>query len=139
MTFFDWSVGTEVTGPDGVSRVSASGQSIQILRVAVSAGNPRPEHHHVNEQAVFVLEGALELTVDGHVHTLGPGEGCIVPSDAPALGAGRRRRGRPAGDLQPPTRGSGLTRHAGLPSWRALTSPGSEARRTPRSTRRDSG
>ena len=84
MTVFDWSEGSKISAPEGFSRWSAKGQDIQVLRLAASPGvGSRPEHHHVNEQCVVVLEGGLDLTVDGHVHTLGPGQGCIVPSNVP--------------------------------------------------------
>ena len=83
MTVFDWSEGSKLSAPSGFSRWSAKGKDIQVLRVAASPGlGNRPAHHHVNEQCVVVLEGGIELTVDGQVHNLGPGQGCIVPSNA---------------------------------------------------------
>lgn len=43
---------------------------------------PLPEHSHVHEQVVNMLEGEFELVVDGVPHHLKPGDVFIVPSNA---------------------------------------------------------
>lgn len=48
----------------------------------IKAGGIVPEHHHIHEQVVNMLEGQLELTVDGQKHTLSPGNVLIIPSNA---------------------------------------------------------
>ena len=45
-------------------------------------GTPVPLHSHENEQIVNVLEGELELTIDGVTEVLGPGCVAVVPSGA---------------------------------------------------------
>ena len=40
------------------------------------------EHHHPQEELYEVLEGELELTVDGVTHVARPGVTAIVPSNA---------------------------------------------------------
>jgi quercetin dioxygenase-like cupin family protein len=40
----------------------------------IAAGSaPHPPHHHVHEEMVVVLEGAVEFTVNGQTTKLGPG------------------------------------------------------------------
>src|SRR5258708_17685856 len=41
------------------------------------------EHHHPQEELYEVLEGELELTVDGVTHAARPGVAAIVPSNPP--------------------------------------------------------
>jgi quercetin dioxygenase-like cupin family protein len=51
------------------------------------------EHQHPQEEIYQVLEGELEITIDGSVHALRPGVAAIVPGNAPhsvrALSDGR--------------------------------------------------
>ncbi len=46
----------------------------------VVAGAIVPEHSHVNEQIMQVLEGSFELTVDGKTKTYLPGDLAVIPS-----------------------------------------------------------
>lgn len=48
----------------------------------IDEGGLVPEHHHLHEQVVNMLEGKLELTVDGQRHLLGPGDVLIIPPHA---------------------------------------------------------
>lgn len=48
----------------------------------IDRGSLVPEHAHRHEQVVNMLEGQLELTVDGHKHLLGPGHVLVIPSHA---------------------------------------------------------
>lgn len=56
--------------------------------VEVSAGAAFPEHHHPHEQIVTVLEGELELVVEGVAHRLKPGMVFVIPPDAKHSGRG---------------------------------------------------
>ncbi|NER84458.1 MAG: cupin domain-containing protein [Leptolyngbya sp. SIO1D8] len=40
-----------------------------------------PEHSHPHEQVVNILEGKLQLTVDGDVHNLVAGDMLVIPPD----------------------------------------------------------
>lgn len=42
-----------------------------------------PEHKHVHEQVATVIEGELELVVDGRPHRLTPGTVFVIPSGVP--------------------------------------------------------
>jgi quercetin dioxygenase-like cupin family protein len=50
--------------------------------VDIDAGATFPEHHHPHEQTVNVLEGTLELTVNGETHVLTPGSVFVIPPNA---------------------------------------------------------
>lgn len=42
-----------------------------------------PEHHHVHEQIMHVLEGTFEFTVGGKTAIHHPGDVVIIPSNVP--------------------------------------------------------
>jgi len=46
------------------------------------AGSTIHEHHHEQEEVWHVLEGELEVTIDGAAHVAGPGMVAIVPAEA---------------------------------------------------------
>lgn len=48
----------------------------------IAAGGLVPQHHHIHEQVVNMLEGELELTVDGQKHILTSGQVLIIPTNA---------------------------------------------------------
>ena len=56
--------------------------------VEVDAGATFPEHEHPHEQIVSVIEGELELVVDGQAHRLVPGVVFVVPPHARHSGRG---------------------------------------------------
>ena len=48
----------------------------------IEAGAVLPEHSHLHEQVVNVLEGEFELMIVGETRVLGPGSVAIIPSQA---------------------------------------------------------
>ncbi|WP_422348897.1 cupin domain-containing protein [Flagellimonas sp.] len=42
-----------------------------------------PEHHHVHEQIMHVLEGEFEFTLDGRTQTYLAGDVVVIPSNTP--------------------------------------------------------
>ena len=56
--------------------------------VEVDAGATFPEHQHPHEQIVTVLEGELELVVEGKGHRLTPGTVFVSPPNARHSGGG---------------------------------------------------
>jgi quercetin dioxygenase-like cupin family protein len=50
--------------------------------VDVDPGATFPEHHHPHEQIVSVLDGVLDLVVDGVAHALKPGMVFVIPPHA---------------------------------------------------------
>ncbi len=45
-----------------------------------------PEHHHMNEQIMHVLEGTFEFTVAGKTTIHHPGDVIVIPSKVPHSG-----------------------------------------------------
>ena len=56
--------------------------------VDVDAGATFPEHQHPHEQIVSVIDGELELVVNGEVHRLVPGVVFVIPPNVPHSGRG---------------------------------------------------
>lgn len=52
----------------------------------ITAGSPLPEHTHPHEQVVNVIEGTLELTVEGETHVLRSGSVVVLPPHIPHSG-----------------------------------------------------
>lgn len=50
-----------------------------------------PEHSHAHEQVSSVIEGMLELWVDGEKRVLGPGHVAVIAPNAPHSGIARSR------------------------------------------------
>lgn len=60
--------------------------NMTIAYVDVEEGADLPEHAHVHEQVLNVLEGRFELIVNGQPHLLEPGDVFAIPSNAPHSG-----------------------------------------------------
>ena len=61
---------------------SITGQQAQLSFISLDPGEVT-NHHHPHEQIGYVLSGQVELTIDGHVKTLGPGDAYYIPQNAP--------------------------------------------------------
>jgi quercetin dioxygenase-like cupin family protein len=57
-------------------------EAMSFGRYTIAAGASIHEHHHPNEEVWIVVEGTLEVTVDGVTRTAGPGGVALVPPDA---------------------------------------------------------
>jgi quercetin dioxygenase-like cupin family protein len=76
----DWNLPGYVNTPDA-TLWSATGQGVQLVRSRLRGGVSFPEHSHPQEQLTLVLAGCFEVTIDGDVHTLLPGQVlCILPN-----------------------------------------------------------
>ena len=49
----------------------------------IAAGADLPTHHHHHEQVINMLEGVLDLSIDGVTHRLTAGDILIIPSNRP--------------------------------------------------------
>ncbi|WP_222984919.1 cupin domain-containing protein [Flagellimonas meishanensis] len=45
-----------------------------------------PEHHHVHEQIMHVVQGRFEFTLDGKTAVYEPGDVVLIPSNIPHSG-----------------------------------------------------
>ncbi len=52
----------------------------------VEQGAEVPEHHHVHEQIMHVVEGDFEFTIAGETAIYHPGDVVIIPSNTPHSG-----------------------------------------------------
>jgi quercetin dioxygenase-like cupin family protein len=79
MAFINWGeVPAQTIGP-GVRIRTPYGDRIMLSLVEIDDGAVVPPHAHPHEQAGIVLEGVLELTIDGNARTLAAGEAYIMP------------------------------------------------------------
>jgi len=61
-------------------------ESMTVAYWDITAGSPLPEHTHPHEQVVNVIEGTLELTVEGETHVLRSGSVVVLPPHVPHSG-----------------------------------------------------
>ncbi|MEE9553164.1 MAG: cupin domain-containing protein [candidate division Zixibacteria bacterium] len=64
---------------EGILMRAVTADSMTVAHVKITAGSLLPEHSHPNEQVVNVMEGELELVVDGHAHSLTRGRVMVLP------------------------------------------------------------
>lgn len=65
--------------------------NMTIAYVDVEQGADLPEHAHMHEQVLNLLEGRFELIVNGQPHLLEPGDVFAIPSNAPHSGKAHTR------------------------------------------------
>ena len=68
---------------EGVTARIVNGENMTIMHARLEKGATVPEHSHLHEQVVNVIEGEIELTVEGEPHLLSPGEVLVLPSHIP--------------------------------------------------------
>jgi quercetin dioxygenase-like cupin family protein len=56
---------------------------VQLIRSELRAGAAFAAHSHVNEQVTLVLEGCLEITMNGTAHRVESGMILRIPSNVP--------------------------------------------------------
>ena len=66
---------------DGITGHYAHGQNISFGLVEIEAGAIMPIHRHVHEQITYILEGQLDMNIDGVPHTLTAGSFYVIPSN----------------------------------------------------------
>ncbi len=71
---------------EGVMARAVTAGTITVLHVKLVAGALIPEHSHHHEQVVNVMEGELELIVDGETYSLVPGKVMVLPPNIPHSG-----------------------------------------------------
>ena len=77
------SVNRVMGGPDysPVFGGCVEGERMIVALMRYPAGQPSEPHSHPNEQWIYVLEGVMELIVDGERHTAQPGEVIYIPAN----------------------------------------------------------
>ncbi|HXB09775.1 MAG TPA: cupin domain-containing protein [Puia sp.] len=59
------------------------GDSSSLVFWDIKKGHTSPEHHHVNEQITYIVEGQLEMVIGGEKYLLTPGCVHVIPSHVP--------------------------------------------------------
>ena len=67
------------SGFPGIQMQALTGARVMVNRVAIAPGNVVPEHRHPHEQAGYVLDGLLRLSVEGETWDLLPGDAYVLP------------------------------------------------------------
>lgn len=83
MGYFELNNLPEVQLAPGIMARVVPGAGLTVTHVTLEAGAILPVHSHVNEQVVNVVEGHLELTVDGKLFNLVPGTSLVLPPNVP--------------------------------------------------------
>lgn len=63
---------------NGIKAHAITADTVTVLHVRIEEGALLPEHSHYNEQVVNVIEGELELTVEGKNYNLIPGNVMVL-------------------------------------------------------------
>lgn len=62
----------------GIKAHVVTADTVSVLHVRIDKGALLPEHSHYNEQVVNVVEGELELMVEGKKYNLMPGNVMVL-------------------------------------------------------------
>lgn len=81
--FQDWSDVKLEQLNDKISRRMVWGEHAMFAYIYIQKGGVVPEHSHVSEQITHVLQGALELSIEGKQYVVRPGQVLIIPSNVP--------------------------------------------------------
>lgn len=57
-------------------------EAMSFAHYTVDAGSSIHEHHHPNEEVWTVIDGQLEVTIDGITRVAGPGSVAVVPPNS---------------------------------------------------------
>jgi quercetin dioxygenase-like cupin family protein len=65
----------------GITGYYAHGDKHTFGFVEIKKGSIVPEHHHMQEQITYIIEGELNMVIDGNPCTLTAGMYHIIPSN----------------------------------------------------------
>lgn len=65
----------------GITGYYAHGKEMTLGLVEVKAGSILPAHKHVHEQITYIIEGRLDMTIDGKLCILREGMYYVIPSN----------------------------------------------------------
>ena len=67
----------------GLTGYYAHGDRMTLGLVDIEAGSNLPVHQHPHEQITYILEGRLDMTIGGELHSLTAGMYYVIPSNVP--------------------------------------------------------
>lgn len=83
MNLADFAALPELKLAEGVMAHVVNTATMSVTHVRCVKGAAVPEHSHYHEQLVNVVEGQLELTVNGEKTILTPGKVLVLPPNVP--------------------------------------------------------
>jgi quercetin dioxygenase-like cupin family protein len=86
--FFDIATLPGFSPLDGIQMSVLSGGRMMANWVRIEPGAVVPDHAHPHEQLGLVLEGEIDMTIDGETRRLGPGSAYVVPGGVRHAGQG---------------------------------------------------
>ena len=66
---------------EGITGHYAHGSNLSFGYVEIKAGTLMPKHQHVHEQVTYIIEGQLDMNIDGVDYSLTPGCYYVIPSN----------------------------------------------------------
>ena len=69
-----------------IRRVLAHGDDLMLVENKFRPGETAPEHSHPHAQITYVMEGAMEFTIDGEARLLKKGDSAYIRPDAVHIG-----------------------------------------------------
>ena len=66
---------------EGIIGHYAHGENMSFGLVEIAEGTIMPIHQHVHEQITYMLEGQLDMDIDGVVYSLTSGSYHVIPSN----------------------------------------------------------
>lgn len=66
---------------EGIIGHYAHGQNMSFGLVEIAKGTIMPKHQHVHEQITYIIEGQLDMNIDGIDYSLTPGSYYVIPSN----------------------------------------------------------
>lgn len=67
----------------GIAGRYIHGENCTMGVVNIEKGSVLPLHHHVHEQLTYIMDGELEMTIDGKTMTLKKGDYYVIHSNVP--------------------------------------------------------
>jgi quercetin dioxygenase-like cupin family protein len=67
----------------GITGYYAHGDKHTFGYVEIKKGSVVPEHHHMQEQITYIIEGELDMTIGGQFCPLRQGMYYVIPSNTP--------------------------------------------------------
>ncbi|HET9747352.1 MAG TPA: cupin domain-containing protein [Chitinophagaceae bacterium] len=67
----------------GITGHYTHGENVTFGYVKLDKGSMVPLHHHIHEQVTYILEGRLDMTIDGVDCPMTPGMYHVIPSHVP--------------------------------------------------------
>ena len=67
----------------GITGYYAHGDKVTFGYVDLKKGSSVPMHHHVHEQITYIVEGQLDMVIDGVAFSLTDGMYHVIPSNLP--------------------------------------------------------